>query len=58
MNKPISKYTFAGCASSTSVPTEPGTCYAMTPQDNQTIYDLNPLYASGYLRPGPDDLPG
>lgn len=47
MNKPISQYTWAGCASSTSKPTEPGTCYAMTPQDNQTIYSLNPLYASG-----------
>ena len=47
MYKQISKYTFAGCASTTSVPTEPGTCYAMTAQDNQTIYDLKPLYASG-----------
>ncbi len=28
------QYTFAGCASSTAHPTEPGTCYAMTPQDN------------------------
>jgi len=47
MNKSISQYTFAGCASSSSIPTEPGTCYAMTPQDNQVIYDLNPLYANG-----------
>ncbi len=47
MNRPVPQYTFAGCLSSTSLPTEPGTCYAMTPQDNQTIYNLNPLYAAG-----------
>jgi hypothetical protein len=40
-------YTFAGCAASAGVPTEPGTCYGITPQDNQTIYDLNPLYNAG-----------
>src|ERR1700685_2799431 len=40
-------YTFAGCASSTAFPSEPGTCYAITPQDNQTIYGLNPLYSAG-----------
>ncbi len=45
-------YTFAGCASSTAGPSEPGTCYAMTPQDNQTIYNLNPLYAAGYSGQG------
>ena len=44
---PVSQYTFAGCASSTNHPIEPGTCYAMTPQDNQTIYNLNPLYGAG-----------
>ncbi len=33
-------------------PTEPGTCYAMTPQDNQTIYNLNPLYNAGYSGQG------
>ncbi len=47
MYKPAPQYTFAGCASSADVPTEPGTCYAITPQDNQTIYNLNPLYSAG-----------
>ena len=41
-------YTFAGCTGSTG----PGKCYAMTPQDNQTIYNLNPLYAAGYSGQG------
>jgi Pro-kumamolisin, activation domain/MBG domain (YGX type) len=45
-------YTFAGCTTTTSHPTEPGTCYAMTPQDNQTIYNLNPLYTAGYSGQG------
>jgi hypothetical protein len=41
-------YTIAGsCASSASVPTEPGTCYAVTPQDNAVIYNLNPLWSAG-----------
>jgi hypothetical protein len=40
------QYTFTGC-SSTALPTEPGTCYAITPQDNETIYNLNPLYNAG-----------
>ncbi len=52
MHKSVSQYTFAGCATSTTRPTEPGTCYAMTPQDNQTIYNLNPLYAAGYSGQG------
>ena len=52
MNKPVTQYTFAGCTTSTNAPTEPGTCYAMTPQDNQTIYNLNPLYAAGYSGQG------
>jgi hypothetical protein len=47
MHVPVTDYTFAGCTSSTAHPTEPGTCYAMTPQDNQTIYNLNPLYGAG-----------
>ncbi len=49
MYKPAPQYTFAGCPSSADPdrPTEPGTCYAMTPQDNQTIYNLNPLYSAG-----------
>ncbi|MFZ0227635.1 MAG: protease pro-enzyme activation domain-containing protein, partial [Mycobacterium sp.] len=40
-------YTFAGCASSSSLPTEPGTCYAVTPQDNAVIYNINPLWSAG-----------
>ncbi len=52
MHKSISQYTFAGCASSSTSPTEPGTCYAMTPQDTQTIYNLNPLYTAGYSGQG------
>ena len=47
MYKAKPDYTFAGCASSASVPTEPGTCYAVTPQDNYTIYNLNPLFTGG-----------
>ena len=58
MNKPIPDYTFSGCASICVGPTEPGTCYAITPQDNQTIYNLNPLYTAGYLGTGPDHRPG
>jgi hypothetical protein len=52
MLKQVAQYTWAGCASSTDVPTEPGTCYAMTPADNQTIYDLTPLYNAGYSGQG------
>ncbi|MGA7220230.1 MAG: protease pro-enzyme activation domain-containing protein [Candidatus Sulfotelmatobacter sp.] len=37
-------YTFAGCS---SLPTNTGTCYAITPQDTQTIYNLIPLYNAG-----------
>ena len=52
MNKPATDYSFAGCTPSASVPTEPGTCYAMTPVDNQTIYNLNPLYNAGFSGQG------
>ncbi len=52
MYKVAPQYTFAGCASSTALPTEPGTCYSVTPADNQTIYNLNPLYAAGYSGQG------
>ena len=38
--------TFAGCAATTNRPTGSGICYAVTPQDTQTIYNLNPLYSS------------
>jgi hypothetical protein len=41
------KYTFAGCSDASPILTEPGTCYGITPQDNQTIYNLNPLYNAG-----------
>ncbi len=47
MHESVSQYTFAGCTATSDFPTEPGTCYAMTPQDNQTIYNLNPLYGAG-----------
>jgi hypothetical protein len=45
-------YTFGGCASSADVPTEPGTCYAVTPQDNAVIYNLNPLWSAGVTGQG------
>ncbi|HUK73868.1 MAG TPA: MBG domain-containing protein [Candidatus Bathyarchaeia archaeon] len=45
-------YTFAGCTSSSARPTEPGTCYAITPQDNAVIYNLNPLWTAGYSGQG------
>ncbi len=38
--------TFAGCTSSTSVPTGPGKCYAMTANDTATVYNLNPLFTA------------
>ncbi len=52
MNRPISKYTFSGCTPGAASPTEPGTCYAMTPQDTQTVYNLTPLYNAGYSGQG------
>ncbi len=45
-------YTFAGCASATSLPTEPGTCYAVTAQDTWAIYGLNPLLSAGITGAG------
>ncbi|MGB9235628.1 MAG: Ig-like domain repeat protein [Terriglobales bacterium] len=45
-------YTFAGCASSASAPTEPGTCYAVTPSDDAVIYNLNPVFSAGYSGQG------
>ena len=47
MHRSARDYTAAGCASSSSLPTEPGTCYAVVPQDDQTIYSLSPLYSAG-----------
>ena len=44
-------YTFSGCASS-ALATFTGTCYALTAQDIQTIYNLNPVYASGFSGAG------
>jgi len=52
MNKPISKYTFSGCTPGAASPTEPGTCYAMTPQDTQAVYNLTPLYNAGFSGQG------
>ena len=45
-------YTFSGCTSSSTHPTYPGACYAITPQDNATIYNLNPLWSAGYTGTG------
>jgi hypothetical protein len=45
-------YTFAGCSSSATYPTEPGTCYSVTPQDNAVIYNVNPLWSAGYTGAG------
>jgi hypothetical protein len=45
MYKSAKDYTFAGC---TTLPTQSGTnCYSITPQDNATIYNLNPLFSAG-----------
>ena len=44
---PATDYTFSGCTSTASRPTEPGTCYALVPADFQMIYNLNPLYRLG-----------
>jgi hypothetical protein len=47
MYKSARQYTVGGCGDAT-FPTEPGTdCYFITPQDTETIYNLNPLYAAG-----------
>src|ERR1017187_7808026 len=46
------KFTFAGCATSASFPTQPGTCYSLVPADFQTIYNLNPLYEQGITGAG------
>jgi hypothetical protein len=51
MNKSAKDYTFAGCTSATNL-TEPGTCYAITPQDNAVIYNLNPLWNAGITGQG------
>ncbi len=52
MNRPATQYTFAGCTATTDRPTGPGTCYGMTPQDTQTVYNLTPLYNAGYSGQG------
>jgi len=51
MHEPVTNYNFAGC---TARATEAGTstCYAVTAQDNQAIYGLNPLYATGITGTG------
>ena len=50
--KPKPNYTFAACASDASSPTEPGTCYAVTPQDDAVIYNLNALWSNGITGAG------
>ena len=52
MYKMRSDYSFAGCNSSSTLKTEPGTCYVVTPQDNAVIYNLNPLWTAGYSGQG------
>ena len=47
-------YTFAGCTSNASSPTEPGSCYAVTPSDDAVIYNLNPLFSRWLFWPRPD----
>jgi len=44
-------YTFAGCTTST-LPTDPGTCYALVPGDIQTIYNVTPLLKLGLTGTG------
>ncbi len=47
MHEPVAQYTFGGCSDASPKLTEPGTCYAITPQDTQAIYNLTPLYNIG-----------
>ena len=48
MMKSARQYTVAGCSDASPMLTQPGgTCYFITPQDTQTIYNLNPLYSAG-----------
>lgn len=51
MYRLATQYTFASCAA-TSTNTQPGVCNAMTPGDDATIYNLNPLWAAGYTGQG------
>ncbi len=48
----ITDYTYAGCASSSAHPSGAGTCYAITPQDDAVIYNVNPLWSAGYSGQG------
>ncbi len=50
MYKQVPDYTQSSNCGSRA--TQPSPCYDMTPQDNQTIYNLNPLYAAGYSGQG------
>ncbi len=43
MHESAAQYTSAGCTGTTG----PGACYGITPQDNQAIYNLSPLFAAG-----------
>jgi hypothetical protein len=51
-------YTFSGCASTTDFPNEPGTCYAVTPGDEQVIYNVAPLYPAAGARDGSGKVSG
>jgi len=48
MHEPVTDYNFSGCTRTTGT----STCYAVTPQDNAAIYNLNPLYAAGFSGQG------
>ena len=49
MYKSARQYTVGGCGDAT-FPTEPGTdCYFITPQDTETIYNLNPPVSYTHL---------
>jgi subtilase family serine protease len=44
-------YTYSGCTTST-LPTDPGTCYELVPGDIQTIYNITPLLRQGLTGSG------
>jgi len=49
MAKLVPNYNYAGC---TTLPTNPGTCYALTPADFQVIYNINPVLRQGLTGTG------
>ena len=51
-------YTFSGCTANTDFPTQPGSCYAVTPGDEQVIYNLTPLYPAAGASDGAGKVSG